>query len=40
MRTAVLAAVQDQLGLKFAAKKVTIRTLVIDHAEKVSGLEN
>jgi uncharacterized protein (TIGR03435 family) len=40
MLTAVLAAVQDQLGLKFAAKKITIRTLVIDHAERASGLEN
>jgi uncharacterized protein (TIGR03435 family) len=36
MRQAVFGAVQDQLGLKFAAQRIPIRMLMIDGAEKAS----
>ena len=34
LRSAVLSALQDQLGLQLAAKKVMLRMIVIDHAER------
>ncbi len=36
MRQAVFGAVEDQLGLKFAAQKIPVRMLMIDSAEKAS----
>jgi bla regulator protein blaR1 len=35
-RLAVFAALQDQLGLKLAAQKITVQMLVIDSVEKAS----
>jgi uncharacterized protein (TIGR03435 family) len=40
LRAAVFAALQDQLGLKLAAKKITVPMLVIDNAERASASEN
>src|SRR6202011_5804415 len=34
LRFAVFAALQDQLGLKLSAKKITVQMLVIENAEK------
>jgi uncharacterized protein (TIGR03435 family) len=39
-RFTVFRAIEDQLGLKFTAKRITIRTLVIDHAERASASDN
>ncbi len=39
-RLTVFSALEDQLGLKFAAKKISVQTLVIDSAEKASASEN
>ncbi|HWE48541.1 MAG TPA: TIGR03435 family protein [Bryobacteraceae bacterium] len=36
VRSAVFAALQDQLGLKMVARTITVPMLVIDHAEKAS----
>jgi uncharacterized protein (TIGR03435 family) len=36
LRSAVFAALQDQLGLKLAAQKITVPMLVIDSVEKAS----
>jgi uncharacterized protein (TIGR03435 family) len=36
LRLAVFAALQEQLGLKLAAQKITVQMLVIDSAEKAS----
>lgn len=36
LRSAVLAALQDQLGLKMIPRKITIQTIVIDSVEKAS----
>jgi uncharacterized protein (TIGR03435 family) len=36
LRPVVFGAVEDQLGLKFAAQRITVRMLVIDGAEKAS----
>lgn len=36
VRSAVFAALQDQLGLKLIAQKITVHMLVIDSAEKAS----
>jgi uncharacterized protein (TIGR03435 family) len=40
LRFAVFAALEDQLGLKLAAKKITVQMLVIDNVEKASASEN
>jgi uncharacterized protein (TIGR03435 family) len=40
LRYAALSAIEDQLGLKFTHKRITIPTIVIDQAEKASGDEN
>lgn len=40
LRAAVFAALQEQLGLKFIAKRVVMPVLVIDHAERASDTEN
>jgi uncharacterized protein (TIGR03435 family) len=40
LQDAVLTALEQQLGLKLAAKKVPIRMIVIDSVEKASALEN
>jgi len=39
-RFAVLDALRDQLGLKLVPKKITIQTIVVDHAERASASEN
>ena len=39
-RLIVFNALQDQLGLKLVPKKITIRTIVVDHAEKAVASEN
>jgi uncharacterized protein (TIGR03435 family) len=36
LRSAVFAALQDQLGLRLAPQKITVQMLVIDSAEKAS----
>src|SRR5258708_18135778 len=36
LRSAVFAAIQNQLGLKLAAQKITVQMLVIDSVEKAS----
>ncbi len=36
MRSAVFTAVEKQLGLKFSAQKIAVRTLVIDGVEKAT----
>lgn len=36
LKSAVFTALQEQLGLKIAAQKITIQTLVIDSVEKAS----
>ena len=40
LRFAVSAAMQDQLGVKLIPKKITVKMIVIDHAEKASTSEN
>jgi uncharacterized protein (TIGR03435 family) len=40
LRFAVFAALQDQLGLKFTAKKITVRMLVIDNVDRASASDN
>ncbi len=40
LREAAIDAVQRQLGLKVVQKKVAVETLVIDHVERPSVLEN
>ena len=40
LRYAVFRAVEDQLGLKFVARRVTVQTLVIERAERASASEN
>jgi uncharacterized protein (TIGR03435 family) len=40
LRFAAMTALQDQLGLKFIEKKITIPLVVIDHAERASASEN
>jgi uncharacterized protein (TIGR03435 family) len=39
-RFIVFNALQNQLGLKLVAKKITIQTIVVDHAEKAVASEN
>jgi uncharacterized protein (TIGR03435 family) len=39
-RVAVVSALQEQLGLKLTAKKITVPTLVIDGVERASAAEN
>jgi uncharacterized protein (TIGR03435 family) len=39
-RAAVIAALENQLGLKLSAKKVPVRMLVIDSVERASALDN
>jgi uncharacterized protein (TIGR03435 family) len=39
-RAAVIAALENQLGLKLSAKKVPVRILVIDSVERASALDN
>ncbi len=39
MRAAVMTALETQLGLKLSAKKVPVRTLVIDSVERASVLD-
>jgi uncharacterized protein (TIGR03435 family) len=40
LQDAVFTALESQLGLKLAAKKVPVRTIVIDGVEKASALDN
>lgn len=40
LRDAALEALRARLGLRVVPKKVTIETLVVEHAEKVTGREN
>jgi uncharacterized protein (TIGR03435 family) len=40
LRLAVMAALQDQLGLKLTAKKITVQMLVIDSVERASASDN
>lgn len=40
LRGAAFAAIETQLRLKFSAKKVPVRTIVIDSVEKASALDN
>ncbi|MBZ5611102.1 MAG: TIGR03435 family protein [Acidobacteriia bacterium] len=40
LRFAVFTALQEQLGLKLAPKKITVQMLVIDNAERASASEN
>jgi uncharacterized protein (TIGR03435 family) len=35
LRSAAFAALKDQLGLELTAKKVTLRMIVLDHAERI-----
>lgn len=38
LRSAVFAALKNQLGLELIAKKVTLRMIVVDHAERVASM--
>jgi uncharacterized protein (TIGR03435 family) len=40
LRVAVIAALQEQLGLKLVAKRVPVPTIVIEHAERATASEN
>jgi uncharacterized protein (TIGR03435 family) len=40
LQDAVFTALESQLGLKLVAKKVPVRTIVIDGVEKASALDN
>ena len=39
-RFIVFKALEDQLGLKLVPKKITVQTIVVDHAEKAVASEN